>query len=320
MKLDDIFPCLKKKQTEPLKPVEADGESLASVDSKPEEALLQDSEYKQLKKIHNYYLNHGHRRRSSVTPTVAPLIENDLEELAADTEYEPKKAANALTHQEKAQIHRRLSTQLARRQSLATSSVSNATRTSIDTLENIDLKRSRRNSIITKTSTLGEIQSYVSHEHSLPSRSMVSRLHSDRRRSSVILPPTKQRRPSVSSVDLAFTEPKLMASPTGSQNSIHESLARSSKSHSVSIISLATLDKPARISQSGSESLAKTAEKVRETCGEIFSRSSKISSMMSTDICPADVYTAHRDSDHSKISTTSKDLIPQKRQSIEVKL
>lgn len=281
MKFEDIFPCLKKAQPSGLNLPNCDGESLVSEDSQPDEALLQDCEYKQLNKIHNYYLNHGNRRRSSVTPTVAPVAENDLEELAADAEYEPKKSANMMTTQEKFQIQRRLSTQLARRQSTA----SQSTRMSSDTLDGAELKRSRRNSIITKSGTLGELTSMVSQEHSLPSRSLVSRMSTNNRRSSVILPPSKQRRPSACSIDLAFTEPKKrVVSPTESRESLHHSIARSGKSRSVSLFSLTNIDRMPGGSNSGIESLAKTTEKVRETCGDVINRTSQTRSRLSTDV------------------------------------
>merc|ERR1712071_65399 len=151
-------------------------------------------------------------------------------------------------------------------------------------LDGTELKRSRRNSIITKSSTLGELTSMVSQEHSLPSRSLVSRMATNNRRSSVILPPSKQRRPSASSIDLAFTEPKRVVTPTESRESLHQSIARSGKSRSTSLFSLTHIDRMPGGSNSGIESLAKTTEKVRETCGDVINRASQIRSRLSTDV------------------------------------
>merc|ERR1712071_745215 len=76
---------------------------------------------------------------------------------------------------------------------------------------------------------------------------------------------------------------KRVVTPTESRESLHQSIARSGKSRSTSLFSLTHIDRMPGGSNSGIESLAKTTEKVRETCGDVINRASQMS-RLSTDV------------------------------------
>jgi len=81
-----------------------------------DEGLLENRDYNRLDKMHKFYLaaNNGSKRRQSVTPSVASVIEDAYEEVAEQLQYEPDKAVNRMSIVEKEKMGRRLSSKIGR--------------------------------------------------------------------------------------------------------------------------------------------------------------------------------------------------------------